>query len=52
MPTKTVYPFCDDIEGGACWSEEEDKVIAKGSTGRVAAVPEMKFDKVLSWGEK
>lgn len=52
MPTKTVYPFCEDVEGGACWSEEEDKVIAKGSTGRVAAVPEMKFDKVLSWGEK
>ncbi|KAF6815474.1 hypothetical protein CPLU01_14123 [Colletotrichum plurivorum] len=29
MPTKTLYPFCEDVEGGACWSDEENKVIGK-----------------------
>ncbi|TDZ19262.1 hypothetical protein Cob_v007554 [Colletotrichum orbiculare MAFF 240422] len=52
MPTKTVYPFCEDVEGGACWSADDEKVVAKGSVGRIAAVPEMKFDKVLHWGEE
>ncbi|TDZ38210.1 hypothetical protein C8035_v006802 [Colletotrichum spinosum] len=53
MPAKTVYPFCEDVEeGGACWSEDDEKVVAKGSAGRIAAVPEMKFDKVLHWGEQ
>ncbi|GKT49097.1 uncharacterized protein ColSpa_09278 [Colletotrichum spaethianum] len=53
MPTKTVYPFCDDIDGGACWSEEENKVIDKGNAGaRIPEVPAMEFNNVLLWGDK
>ncbi|KAH9234831.1 hypothetical protein K456DRAFT_1724384 [Colletotrichum gloeosporioides 23] len=31
MPTKTLYKFCEDIDEGACWSEDDNKVIVKAS---------------------
>lgn len=53
MPTKTLYPYCDDIETGSCWEDDTDTVILKGEVNEAkrAALPESNFSNVVAWGE-
>ncbi|CZT23849.1 uncharacterized protein RCC_09564 [Ramularia collo-cygni] len=48
MPTKTVYPFCEEDSAGACWSDDDDLVVVKGDA-RIENVPAMTFNQTLSW---
>lgn len=50
MPTKSLYPFCEDVDAGLCWSDELEIVVAKGVTG-FAVPPAMNFSSTLLWGE-
>ncbi|KAI7162448.1 hypothetical protein KC349_g1962 [Hortaea werneckii] len=57
MPTKTQYPFCDDVDSGNCWDDEADKVTTKGgfstdSLGADDSVPAMNFTSTVVWETK
>lgn len=49
MPTKTLFPFCDDIALGLCWSEELNLVVPKAVDTLIA--PTMSFTETLLWGQ-
>lgn len=48
MPTKTVYPFCDDVPLGLCWNDDLGLVIPKLVD---IFVPVMNFTRVTVWGD-
>ncbi|KNG47607.1 hypothetical protein TW65_05646 [Stemphylium lycopersici] len=55
MPTKTLYDFCEDVESGACWSDETNKVITKNGgnnvLSNVLSVPDLShINNVIEWG--
>jgi hypothetical protein len=51
MPTKTVYDFCDAVETGPCWDEDDNKVVVKGDGLRVGDdVPNLDhITKIVVW---
>lgn len=49
MQSKTVYPFCADIEEGACWNEEENAVKAKGDETAGRDLPILQFTDTITW---
>lgn len=50
MPTKTTYDFCANVEDGACWDDEENKVVVKGNTNGRVAVPDLShIDQIIEW---
>lgn len=59
MPSKTLYPFCDDSEDGPCWSDEENRVIAQGATVDTlsvgtedSSIPDLShISEVTVWGQ-
>ncbi|KAH7368205.1 hypothetical protein B0T11DRAFT_326405 [Plectosphaerella cucumerina] len=51
MPTKTVYDFCGAVEDGACWDDDDNKVVVKGDGLRVGDdVPNLDhITKIVVW---
>ncbi|KAK3299856.1 uncharacterized protein B0H64DRAFT_447811 [Chaetomium fimeti] len=50
MPTKTLYPFCEDVAEGACWSDADNAVTAKGSSAFRMRLPDMShINKTIVW---
>ncbi|GAB1733556.1 hypothetical protein NU195Hw_g2210t1 [Hortaea werneckii] len=57
MPTKTQYPFCEDVDSGNCWDDETNEVTTKGafsadSLGAGDSVPAMNFTSTVVWEAK
>ncbi|KXX80765.1 hypothetical protein MMYC01_203935 [Madurella mycetomatis] len=50
MPTKTLYPFCEDVTDGACWSDAENRITAKGDRISVENLPDMShINRTIVW---
>ena len=48
MPTKTLFPFCDVVQEGACWDDATNRVVPKGRT--VQEVPDLRhITKPIVW---
>lgn len=41
MPTKTLYPFCDTVEDGACFADGNNTVVVKGAANARVAIPDL-----------
>lgn len=53
MPTKTLYPFCETVDNGACWSDGENKIVAQGAEPASIGdnLPDLShISKVIVWG--
>lgn len=52
MPTKTLYSFCSEVDTGACWDDENNKVVVKGAKFKTS-VPDMSHIKeTIVWGKE
>ncbi|KAL4905012.1 hypothetical protein BDW74DRAFT_178577 [Aspergillus multicolor] len=55
MPTKTLFPFCETVESGSCWSDEETKAVVKGpadAAGIASTVPDLShITETIVWGQ-
>ncbi|KAM0276580.1 hypothetical protein ACHAQH_006585 [Verticillium albo-atrum] len=50
MPTKSVFSFCAAVSSGACWSDDNNKVIFKGGEEHRLEVPDLShIEKVILW---
>jgi len=48
MLTKTLFPFCEDVNFGLCWSDELNLVTPKLID---SLVPSMNFTSIGIWDE-
>ncbi|KAG6001019.1 hypothetical protein E4U21_004777 [Claviceps maximensis] len=51
MPEKVLYPFCEDVERGACWNHTAHAfdAIGVGAIQARAALPNIHFDNPTIW---
>ncbi|KAI9373763.1 hypothetical protein BJX61DRAFT_541431 [Aspergillus egyptiacus] len=51
MPSKTIYPFCETVEDGPCWSDEDNRVIVQGNNKLSEPVPDLShISNPIVWG--
>lgn len=51
MKSKTVYDFCDEVEAGECWDDENNVLTNKtgGVSAFAAEEPASKYGNVINW---
>ncbi|WPH03146.1 Hypothetical protein R9X50_00602200 [Acrodontium crateriforme] len=48
MPTKSIYPFCEDVKSTDCWEDATNQIVPRGAASALA-IPTLNFTDVASW---